>query len=61
MIFLCVLGLANKCFKFSTKYILMLETELQKLFETNVNQTVDALPKTVDVDIAFTGPTYIMY
>ena len=39
----------------------MLETELQKLFETNVNQTVDALPKTVDVDIAFTGATYIMY
>ena len=39
----------------------MLETELQKLFETNVNQTVDALPKTVDVGIAFTGATYIMY
>ena len=39
--------LVNQCFKFITKYILTLETEMQRLFETNVNQNVDVLPRTV--------------
>ena len=48
--FLCDLGLVNQSFKFNTKYILTLETEMQKLFETNVNQNADALPRTADAD-----------
>ena len=61
MKFLCDLGLVNQCFKFNTKYILRLETKMQKLFETNVNQAPNALPRTVDADIVFTGVSYIMY
>ena len=40
--------LVNQCFKFNTKCILRLKTDMQKLFETNVNQ-VDgaALPSAV--------------
>ena len=34
---------------------------MQKLFETNVNQNVDALRRIVDADIVFTGAPYIMY
>ena len=58
--FLRDLRLVNQCFKFITKYILTLETEMQRLFETNVNQNVDVLPRTVDADIVFTGAPYIM-
>ena len=39
----------------------MLETEMQKLFKRKVNQNADALPRTVDADIAFTGAPYIMH
>ena len=39
----------------------MLETEMQKVLETNLNQNADALPRTVDADIVFTGTPYIMY
>ena len=59
--FLCDLGLVNQCFKFNTKYILKLETEMQKLFETNFNQNANALPRTVYADIVFTEALYIMY
>ena len=34
---------------------------MQRLFKTNVNQTADALPKTVDAEIIFTSAPYIMY
>ena len=53
--FLCNIGLANQCFKFNTKYILTLETDMQRLFETNVNQAADALPRTFDTEIIFTS------
>ena len=59
--FLSDLGLVNQCFKFNTKYILTLDTEIQKLLEANVNQNADALPTTVDADIVFIGASYIMY
>ena len=52
--YLCDLALVNQCFKLDTKYILTLETDMQKLFETNINQTADALPMIVDAP-------YIMY
>ena len=52
--YLCDLRLINECFKFNTKYILTLETDMQKLFEAKRNQTADALPRTVDVDILCT-------
>ena len=48
-------------FQINTKYILTLETEMQKLFETNINQNADALRRTVDADIVFTGARYIMH
>ena len=59
--FLYGLGLVYQCFKFNTKYILKLETEMERLFETNVNQNEGALPCSVDADIAFTGAPYIIY
>lgn len=52
---MCDVGLVNQCFKLSTKYILTLETKMQQLFETNVNQAADALPWTVDAEIIFTS------
>ena len=39
--FLCDVGLANQIFKFSKNCILTLETDMQKLFETNANQAAD--------------------
>ena len=59
--FLCNIGLANQCFKFNTKYILTLETDMQRLFETNVNQAADALPRIFDAEIIFTSAPCIMY
>ena len=53
--FLCYLGFVNHCLKFNTKYILMLETEMQKLFETNIYQSRHVLPDNVDADVVFTG------
>ena len=58
--YLCDLGLVNQCFKFNTKYILTLETDMQKLFEANRNQTADALPRTVDTDIVNSNWTIIL-
>ena len=37
----------------------MLGTEMQRLFETNVN--ADAISRTVDAGIIFIGAPYIMY
>ena len=34
---------------------------MQKLFETNTNQSTDPLPTGVDADVVFTGVPYIMY
>ena len=34
---------------------------MQRLFETNVNQAADALPRTYDPEIIFTSAPYIMY
>ena len=42
--------LVNQCFNFNTNYILMLETDMQKLFEANANQANDALHRSVDAD-----------
>ena len=33
---------------------------MQKLFETNTNQSTDALPTSIDADIVFTGVRHIM-
>ena len=58
---LCDLDLVNPCDKFSTKYVLSLETDIQRLFETNNNQIADDLSRTVDADIILTAGPYIMY
>ena len=34
---------------------------MQRLFETNLNQAADVLPRTVDEEIIFTSTPYIMY
>lgn len=47
--------MVSQCFKFHTKSILTLETKMQNLFEANVNQNADALPRTVKDDFVFTG------
>ena len=59
--YLCDVGLVNQCFKFNTKYILTLETDMQRLFETNENQGINALPTSVDTSIIFTSAPYILY
>ena len=57
--FMCSLGLVNQCVKFNAKFTLMLETEMNKLFETNVN---DANPLVnVDADIILTSTPYHQY
>ena len=59
---LCDLGLVNQCFKFNTKCILeTLEREMQKLFETNINQAAGALPRNFNAEIIITSASYIMY
>ena len=50
------LGLVNQCYKFNTKYVFTLETDMQRF-----NQTADALPRTVDSEIILTSAPYIMY
>ena len=47
------LGLLNQCIKFNTKFTLMLETEMNKFFETNANHANPA--ETVDADIISTS------
>ena len=59
--FLYEVGLVNQFFKLKKKYILMLETDMQKLFETNINQSTDTLPTSVDADVIFAGAPYFMY
>ena len=34
---------------------------MQRLFEMNINQAADALPRVVDAEIMFTSAPYIMY
>ena len=54
--------LVNQCFKFNTKYVLTLETDMQKLFKTNINQADGAaLPEAVDAAIIITNASYIQY
>ena len=57
--FLCSLELVNQCVKFNTKLTLMLKTEMNKLFETNVNDVNP--PLTVDADIISTSAPYLQY
>ena len=59
--YLCNLGLVSQCFKFNTKFILTLEIDVQRLFETNTNQATEFLPDYVDAIIIVTGAPYIMY
>ena len=59
--FQCDVDLVNQCFKFSTKYILTLETGMQKLFETNANQANSLLPISVDASVICTSVPYIQY
>ena len=53
--------MVNQRFKFNTKYILTLETDIQKLFKANINQATDALLDSFNASIVFAGAPYIMY
>ena len=59
--YLCDVGLVNQWFKFNTTYILALETDMQRLFETKVNQSTNALPTSINASAVFTSAPYIMY
>ena len=59
--FLCDLGLVNQPIKFNTKWFLKFEIDYQRLFETKVNQTADALPNSVNVKIILTSTPYILF
>ena len=53
------LGLVNQSVKFNTKFTLMLETEMNKLFETNANDANP--PAAVDADIILTLAPNLQY
>ena len=56
---MCNLGHVNQCIKFNTKFTLILETEINKLFKTsaqNENHLVN-----VDAEIIITSAPYIQY
>ena len=57
--FLCNLGLVNQCIKFNIKFTLMLETEINKLFETNAQNANP--PVNADAEIIMTSAPYIQY
>ena len=59
--YLCDMGVVNQCFKFNTKYIVTLETDMQRLFQTNINQAANSILSTVDASIVFTSAPYILY
>ena len=54
--FLCNIGKINQCIKLKTKFTLMLETELKKLFGTNPNDVTN-----LDAEIIFTDAPFIQY
>ena len=58
---MCSLGLVNQPVKFNTKWLLTFETDYQRLFETNANQTNNALPDSVNTKIILTSIPYILY
>ena len=59
--YICDLGLVNTPIKFSTKWHLTFETNMQKLFESNTNQAADGLPNTVDAKIIIDSTPYLLY
>ena len=56
--FLVDIGLVNFPFKFNTKFIFTLETNMNRFFESNVKGDV---PNTVDVEIIFYSAPYILH
>ena len=55
------LGLVNQPIKFNTKWLLTFKTDYQKLFETTVNQVVDAVPNSIDAKIILTSTPYSLF
>ena len=58
---MCSLGLVNQPVKFNTKWLLTFETDYQRLFETNTNQTNNALLDSVNTKIILMSTPYILY
>ena len=59
--YICDLELVNTPMKFSTKWLLTFETNMQKLFESKTNQAADGLPNTVDAKIIIDLTPYLLY
>ena len=52
---------SKQSIKFSTKWRLTFETNMQKLFESKTNQAADGLPNTVDAKIIIDSTPYLLY
>ena len=59
--FLYDVGLVNQHFEFNTNYILILETDMQNMFETNANQANNALSAGADAEMIITRTPCIQY
>ena len=57
----CDIGLVNTPIKFNTKWCLTFETDMQKLFESKMNQAADGLPDSVDAKIIIKLTPYLLY
>ena len=59
--FLCDLGLVNQPVKSNTKWLITLEQNYQKLFETKASQANDALPTLEDAKIILAATPYLLF
>ena len=59
--YICDLELVNTPMKFSTKWLLTFETNVQKLLKSITNQAADKLPNTVDAKIIMDLTPYLLY
>ena len=59
--YICNLGLVSMPIKFNTKWRLTFQTNMQKPFESKMNQAADGLPNTVDAKIIIDLMPYLLY
>ena len=60
--YICGLGFVNAPIKFNTKWRLIFESDMQRLFESNTNLANDAeYPNTVDAKIILDSAPYLLY
>ena len=60
--YICNLGLVNQPIRFNTKWRITFEQDMQRLFESKINQGAAAgLPDTVDAKIILKSTPYLLY